>query len=246
VYGLRYRGSLEPTTQAEFEGLVAALQEFLLTEHNEDGTHRSQTSGQAPVPIGGMVQWLTETPPEGWLLCDGRPVARTTYARLFSVIGTTFGTGDGVLTFNLPNMRGRFPFGVATSGTGNTLGDTFGSIDHTHSVGGHTHSISSGGAHTHTVDSHTHDLSDLETAATATAGGVDINYQAGASTLNFSVGGHAHFTTTNTETSDAASPGTDSQGAHDHTGVTGSGGAGDSDAENPPGFALHFIILAGV
>lgn len=45
--------------------------------------------------------------PAGWLPCDGRAVSRSSYARLFDVLGTTWGAGDGSTTFNLPDMRGR-------------------------------------------------------------------------------------------------------------------------------------------
>lgn len=46
-------------------------------------------------------------PSAGWLLCDGVPVSRATYAALFARIGTTYGVGDGSTTFNLPDGRGR-------------------------------------------------------------------------------------------------------------------------------------------
>lgn len=48
------------------------------------------------------------TAPAGWLKANGATVSRTTYAALFSKIGTTFGTGDGSTTFNLPDLRGEF------------------------------------------------------------------------------------------------------------------------------------------
>jgi tail collar domain/collagen triple helix repeat protein len=63
-------------------------------------------------PVGSMVAFASATPPSGWLLCDGRAVSRTTYAALFAAIGTAWGIGDGSTTFNLPDMRGRFPRGV--------------------------------------------------------------------------------------------------------------------------------------
>lgn len=47
-------------------------------------------------------------PPSGWLHCNGSAISRTTYADLFSVIGTKFGSGDGSTTFNVPDTRGRF------------------------------------------------------------------------------------------------------------------------------------------
>lgn len=70
--------------------------------------------------------------PTGYLLCDGSAVSRTTYADLFSVIGTTFGIGDGSSTFNLPDFRGIFPRGAGTNGTlqdaqGNYFNGTLGS-----------------------------------------------------------------------------------------------------------------------
>lgn len=46
--------------------------------------------------------------PYGYLLCNGAAVSRTTYAKLFNVIGTAYGSGDGSTTFNLPNIEGRF------------------------------------------------------------------------------------------------------------------------------------------
>jgi len=54
----------------------------------------------------------------GWLLCDGSAVSRTTYADLFAVISTNFGSGDGSTTFNLPDLRGRFLRGVDLPITG--------------------------------------------------------------------------------------------------------------------------------
>jgi len=54
--------------------------------------------------------------PTGWLLCDGSAVSRTTYAALFTAISTTYGTGDGSTTFNVPDYRGRSPLGPDTGG----------------------------------------------------------------------------------------------------------------------------------
>jgi microcystin-dependent protein len=53
----------------------------------------------------GQIEWFaTDTAPPGRLIADGTAVSRTTYARLFNVIGTRFGSGDGATTFNLPNI----------------------------------------------------------------------------------------------------------------------------------------------
>ncbi len=70
------------------------------------------------------------TIPDGWLLCDGSAVSRTTYSALFAVIGTTWGVGDGSTTFNLPDAQGRVPAGVGGSGI-TAVGDTGGEQTHT-------------------------------------------------------------------------------------------------------------------
>lgn len=59
-------------------------------------------------PIGSSIFWLMDTPPSHYLECNGAAISRTTYSRLYSVIGTRFGAGDGSTTFNLPGARGRF------------------------------------------------------------------------------------------------------------------------------------------
>ena len=59
---------------------------------------------------GEIIIWGAPTPPAGYLICDGAAVLRTTYARLFNAIGTTWGAGDGNTTFNLPNMIDRAPW----------------------------------------------------------------------------------------------------------------------------------------
>ena len=62
----------------------------------------------ALLPVGLIAPWSTDTAPEGWLICDGSAISRTTYAGLFAVIGTTYGEGDGNTTFNIPDCNERF------------------------------------------------------------------------------------------------------------------------------------------
>ena len=74
------------------------------------------------LPVG-VVMWLSgNTVPDGCLVADGAAVSRTTYAELFAAIGTTWGEGDGSTTFNLPDMRNRFPEGAQTAGGYNAPG----------------------------------------------------------------------------------------------------------------------------
>ena len=60
------------------------------------------------VPTGSVQAFAQDTPPAGWLECDGRAVSRATYANLFAAIGTRYGNGNGSSTFNLPELRGEF------------------------------------------------------------------------------------------------------------------------------------------
>lgn len=62
-----------------------------------------------------IVYTAEATAPDGWLLCDGAAVSRTTYAALFAAIGTTFGAGDGSTTFNLPDASDRFIIGAGST-----------------------------------------------------------------------------------------------------------------------------------
>lgn len=83
------------------------------------------------LPVGSVVSYSGETAPANWLICDGSAVSRTTYADLFSVIGTTYGSGDGSTTFNLPNLKGKVITGLDSSDSDfNTIGKTGGEKTH--------------------------------------------------------------------------------------------------------------------
>ena len=69
------------------------------------------------IPTGSYIQFAGSQAPEGFLVCNGGAISRTTYSALFAVIGTTYGSGDGSTTFNLPNLTDRFLQGSTTSGT---------------------------------------------------------------------------------------------------------------------------------
>jgi microcystin-dependent protein len=109
--------------------------------------------------------------PGGWLICDGSAIIRGQYPDLFDAIGTAFGAGDGTTTFNLPDLRGRFPMGA---GPADPLGGAGGARrvaltpeqmpSHSHSVYDptHAHGVSDPG-HAHGVAAygHSHGISNL-------------------------------------------------------------------------------------
>ena len=98
------------------------------------------------LPVGSIAQFGGATAPTNWLFCNGQAVSRETYAELFSVIGTTYGAGDGSTTFNVPDFIGRVPVGLDKEDTDfDTLGETGGEKKHTLTVDempNHNHPIS--------------------------------------------------------------------------------------------------------
>lgn len=84
------------------------------------------TSTANLVSVGTISIWPRSTAITGWAECDGAAISRTTYAALFGIIGTTYGTGDGSTTFNIPNLRGGFVRGW-DHGAGVDPGRVFGS-----------------------------------------------------------------------------------------------------------------------
>jgi microcystin-dependent protein len=97
------------------------------------------------VPTGSLLMWSTSSAPIGYLICDGTAVSRTTYAALFAVIGTTFGSGNGSTTFNVPNYTNRMPYGTTVGATGGSADAIV--VSHTHTATstvtdpGHLHGV---------------------------------------------------------------------------------------------------------
>jgi len=71
--------------------------------------------GQLRNPAGTIISTGSLTPPNGYLYCNGSAISRADYSELFSAIGTTYGTGNGTTTFNIPDLRGIFPRGAGTN-----------------------------------------------------------------------------------------------------------------------------------
>lgn len=112
-------GSLEWTREAG-GGLIPTIKPALIQEL---------------MPTATIAATARSTAPTGWKLCDGSAISRTTFAALFTAIGTTYGVGDGSTTFNLPDLRGRVPVGVdgtaARLSANDALGNSAGEEKHT-------------------------------------------------------------------------------------------------------------------
>jgi microcystin-dependent protein len=87
------------------------------------GVYLANGASSSPAKAGFIQAYAGSTAPSGWAACDGSAVSRTTYADLFANIGTTWGSGDGSTTFNLPDLRAAAAAGAGTS-TGYTTNET--------------------------------------------------------------------------------------------------------------------------
>lgn len=132
-----------------------------------DLTVRGSTGGV--IPAGSVVDWAGTSAPGGWLACDGSAVSRSTYAALFSAIGTTWGVGDGSTTFNLPDLRGR-----ATIGSGTGSGLTARTVG-TQNIGAETHTLVIG-----EIPAHTHAITFAATSGLASGANFNLSTSGGA------------------------------------------------------------------
>jgi microcystin-dependent protein len=117
------------------------------------------------VPVGAVIPYAGSTAPTNWLLCAGQAISRSTYAALFTVVGTTYGTGDGSTTFNLPDLRGRVAAGkddmngTAASRLTNTVLSASNTLGATGGAQTVTLTSSEMPSHTHTQNAHGHVVS---------------------------------------------------------------------------------------
>lgn len=115
-------------TQAEYNALDQSEKDkdiiYFITDGNPEGMAVNDS-----VPIGSIQAYAGTNPPGNWLICNGQAVSRTQYEKLFSVIGTTYGEGDGSTTFNLPDLRGKVAIGQSPT---YELGASGGEEEHDH------------------------------------------------------------------------------------------------------------------
>lgn len=150
--------------------------------------------------IGDIKQSVHSSAHNGWLKCDGTAVSRTTYAELFAIISTNFGSGDGTTTFNLPDARGRV-LGTTGAGSGLTsrsLGASVGAETHTLTVGEmpvHSHGVTDPG-HTHSYTNNTNDQTVSALPGETAADQADLTATTVSSTTGITInnagGGDAH------------------------------------------------------
>ena len=191
---------------------------FNSTTTEFEGYNGSAWGGLASgVPVGTILAHAANTPPSGFLECNGSNISRSTYATLFSTISTTFGVGDGSSTFALPDLRGQFIRGWANTGS-TDASRVFGSTQTDQNKN-----------HTHTTDS------------TSLTGGIRKISE------GFGAGGSATGVFTKTTDgnnsitgSSSTSPvgGVDFDGTHTHT-ISSSGGGTEA---RPTNLALMYII----
>jgi microcystin-dependent protein len=182
-------------------------------------------------PCGMIVNFSGDNAPNGWLICDGREISKTTYSDLFDVIGTKYGSASNSNNFKLPDLGERIPSGFK-SGT-NSLGNTGGNSSITLTTGqlpSHTHTgtIASDGSHTHTGTSdsnglHSHTITDPGHTHSQTTVNDDFN-NSGTSPPGFSADS-AGSRTWNNISNAYTGISINQDGAHTHTFTTASNGS---------------------
>lgn len=192
--------------------------------------------------IGAVHMQAAATAPTGWALCNGQALSRATFSNLFALIGATYGAGDGVTTFNVPDMRGRTVVGVGAGGglSNRVLGGIGGEEVHQLSVNelaqhNHTGTTDTQGSHNHTGATgtesaqHTHSTT-LPSGSGVVVGGTAAIAGAGTAPAVSSVESATH---THPISSD---------GAHTHTLSINNTGANVAHNNMQPFINLNYFI----
>ena len=125
------------------------------TKYNFSGADLTGIEG---IPTATIVPWSSASVPTGFLECNGQAVSRSTYADLFAIVATTYGTGDGSSTFNVPNLQDNVAVGksnnkalastggantVSVTPAGNISGSTANATLSTSQLASHSHNLGS-------------------------------------------------------------------------------------------------------
>jgi microcystin-dependent protein len=126
-----------------------------------DGANKQYADSVIPVGVIQMFAGIDAKIPPQWVKCNGQALSRNTYSDLFNAIGTNYGPGDGVNTFNVPNFTGsaapgtpnadgvlRFPYPAAPGTRGGSHDAVV--VSHNHDQNGHNHT-QNGHGHGHTL-----------------------------------------------------------------------------------------------
>jgi microcystin-dependent protein len=103
------------------------MSNYEATKYDFDGANLTDIEG---IPTATIIPWSDSSVPTGYLECDGAAVSRSTYSALFTIVGTTYGSGNGSSTFNVPNLADNVPVGksnnkaVGSTGGANTVSKT--------------------------------------------------------------------------------------------------------------------------
>ena len=130
------------------------MSNYEATKYDFSGANLTGIEG---IPTATIVPWSSASVPTGFLECNGAAVSRTTYADLFAIVGTTYGSGDGSSTFNVPDLQDNVAMGksgtkaLASTGgantvtsTGNVGGSTANATLSTAQLASHSHNLPSG------------------------------------------------------------------------------------------------------
>lgn len=200
------------------------------------------------MPTGTVVLFSSNAILNGWLLCNGSAISRSTYAALFRIIGTLYGPGDHINTFNLPDFRGRFALGLndqqkqqgnfPSGGVSNVTLTQAELPAHSHesgllstvTAGGHSHSYSDPG-HNHGGKTGDSNLS---------KGPYHLASKGGGGADDFGI--HSHAINTDTTHITILESGNHS---HSISGTTASQGEGKSFPIVNPYQTMNYIIYSG-
>ena len=134
------------------------MSNYEATKYDFSGANLTGIEG---IPTATIVPWSDSSVPSGFLECNGAAVSRSTYSALFAIIGTTYGSGDGSTTFNVPDLQDNVPVGksnnkalastggantVSVTPSGNVAGSTANASLSTSQLASHSHNAFRGGS----------------------------------------------------------------------------------------------------